>query len=315
VQNAIGASEPSVEASMPFMVPALFQFFGDIFGTFPLPTFLGLQLDVLEIERAGGFFNLYTNLAVVPVTRIENVAYTDLSPGDFVEDGVFDVWEWRHRTKLTATGRSVDAQLQGVVAVDACCTLDDEEMTLTPRYRLEFDVIPENGESWQLDIDHAFLGALTLVDEANAIYDGAERAEITTPIRGRYSLDGGGFVSFDFGLAPVSSVSDGFGGAENDQSVEVSGTSGVALCGSAPTSVTLEYDWTAHVKSDSNAAFPAIDGGEAAVRFGVHDTITLGTDPSPGFTAGDYPGLGGREISQDGHFTTVRLTALPGGCP
>ncbi len=52
---------------------------GDSFAAFPLPSFLGLQLDVLEVARQGNSFVLYANLDQVPQTRIESVQVTDLS--------------------------------------------------------------------------------------------------------------------------------------------------------------------------------------------------------------------------------------------
>lgn len=53
--------------------------------------------------------------------------------------------------------------------------------------------------------------------------------------------------------------------------------------------------------------FPAAGGDEVAIRFGANDTITNG------FTAGEYPGLGSRNITTDGHFATIELTAIPAG--
>ena len=311
--NLIGADPASVESILATLFPQFIPTFGDTFGSFPLPTFFGLQLDVLDIEREGGVIKLYTDLLEVPQTRIESAQVVDLSPTDFVTDGVFDVREWRHRMKVSNTDTSLASHYQSVLAVDACCTTGDEEATVKAEYRVTFFVVPENGDDWQLDIDHSIKGALTLVDEANAIYDGAETAELTSNIHGRYSLDGGQtWVGFDF-FPSANQVSDGFGGAEQDHSVEFVGSNGVTIFGSGPSStfVIVDFDWTMHVLSNSNLVFPAIDGGEAAVRLGSHDTITLGTDPSPGFTAGDYPGLGGREISQDGHFLDVTLTPIP----
>lgn len=310
IDNEIGADEAVVENALQLLLPAFFSAFGDVFGSFPLPTFFGLQLEVVEIEAAGGLFNLYTNLNQVPTTRIENVVLTDSSTGDFVTDGVFDTNEWRHRTKLTATPSTVDTRFRSVIAGDACCTLDDEHVNATADYRVEFDVIPVSTDTWQLDVDHNILGALTTVDEANAIYDGSELAEFTSQIQGRYSVDGGPFIPFDFTPSP-SSVFDGFGGAESDINAEVTGSNGVTLIGTTQQHVTLEFSWGMHILSDSNVVVPAIDGGEGAIRLGMHDTIELGTAPSAGFTAGHYPGQGSRDVSQDGHFVDIDLTAIP----
>ncbi len=310
VQNNIAADEANVESTLPLLLPTFFDAFGEAFGSFPLPTFFGLQVDVVEIEAAGGLFNLYANLNQTPTTRIENVVVTDSSTGDFVTDGVFDTNEWRHRTKVTATPSTVDTRFRGLIAGDACCTVDDEQVNATADYRVELDVIPANGETWQLDVAHSILGALSTVDEANLLYDGSELAEFTTPIQGSYSIDGGPAVPFDFPPS-VWSVFDDFGGAEDDLNAEVNGSNSVRLFGTTQQHITLDFSWGMQIFSDSNAATPAIDGGEGAIRLGMHDTIELGTDPSPGFSAGHYPGQGNRDIGQDGHFVDIDITAIP----
>ena len=310
LSNAIGANESGVENSIVLILPSFFAAFGDAFGSFPLPTFFGLGVEVVEIESAGGLFKLYTNLVQAPMTRIENVVLTDSSTGDFVTDGVFDTNEWRHKTKVTATPSTIDTRFRSVIAGDACCTLDDEHVNATADYRIEFDVVPISGHTWQLDIAHSILGALTTVDEANALYDGSELAEFTTPIQGAYSVDGGPFVSFDV-TPSVWSVFDDFGGAENDLNAEVTGSNSAVITGSTPQHITIDFSFAMHIFSNSNVVFPAIDGGEGAIRLGMHDTIELGTDPSPGFTAGHYPGQGSRDITQDGHFVDIDLTAIP----
>lgn len=320
VQNEIGTNETGVEITLPLLFPAFFSAFGDAFGTFPLPTFFGLQLDVVEIEAAGGLFNLYANLNQDPTTRLENVVLDDsATTGNFVTDGVFDTNEWRHRTKVTATPSTVDTRFRGVIAGDACCTVDDETVTANASYQIDFDVVPIDGETWQLDVAHSILGALTTVDEANALFDGSELAEFTTPIEGRYSIDGGPFVSFDV-LPNPSSVFDGFGGVEADINEEVTGFNSVRLFGTTAQHITLQFGWGMRVFSDSDALTPAIDGGEGAIRLGMHDTIELGTAPSAGFTAGHYPGQGNRDIGKDGHFVDIDLTAIgcvgdPVSCP
>ncbi len=61
-----------------------------------------------------------------------------------------------------------------------------------------------------------------------------------------------------------------------------------------------------HVRnSNSNAFFPAAGGDEASIRFGANDTITNG------FAAGGYPGQGNRNLLTDGHFAEVELTTTP----
>ncbi len=53
VDDFIGAVEPTIEALFPTSFPSFVSALGSSFAAFPLPTFLGLGLDVLEVQRAG----------------------------------------------------------------------------------------------------------------------------------------------------------------------------------------------------------------------------------------------------------------------
>ena len=97
--NAIGADENGVEALFPGLFPAFVDGVGESFAAFPLPAFLGLDLNVAEVARDDNAFVLYADLDPVPQTRLENVELTDLSSADSATDSVFDVNEWRHRIR------------------------------------------------------------------------------------------------------------------------------------------------------------------------------------------------------------------------
>ncbi len=75
--------------------------------------------------------------------------------------------------------------------------------------------------------------------------------------------------------------------------------------GSANTHVILDFSFALRTKSDANVAFPAVEGDEVPIRFGKNDT------QQNGFTAGQYPGPGGRNIFEDGHELSVNLTTTP----
>ena len=75
------------------------------------------------------------------------------------------------------------------------------------------------------------------------------------------------------------------------------------LQGTTAEQVTVEFSFGLHARSDSDV-FPPRAGDEAAIRFGANDTITNG------FTAGEYPGAGGRNIVTDGHFATIALSTV-----
>jgi hypothetical protein len=103
----------------------------------------------------------------------------------------------------------------------------------------------------------------------------------------------------------VQSVVHGLYGGEGTTNRAFTGQNGLVLSGNTAQTITVEFGFDLFAKSNSNAFFPAAGGDEVAIRFGANDTITNG------FTAGEYPGLGNRNILTDGHFAVIRLTTTP----
>jgi hypothetical protein len=306
VGNAVRTDEPNIEALFPNLFPTFVGGVSDSFGAFPLPSFLGLKLDVLEVARHGNSFVLYATLNPVPQTRIQNVQVTDLSSADSVTDSVFDVNEWRHRLRPTVSPTGVEVDLTGMLGADACCTVDDESRSAHAGYRLTFDVVPENGDAWQLDLSHLIRGAHTLIDEKVLLEDAGGETRFQSNVTARARLGGGAWQSFDFAATP-GAVVHGLYGGEGTSNREFTGSNGLVLSGTTAQTVTVEFGFDMFVKSNSNAFFPAAGGDEAAIRFGANDTI------ANGFTAGGYPGLGTRNLLDDGHKASILLTATPAG--
>ena len=302
--NAIGASEPALEALFPSLFPSFVSSLSDTFGAFPLPSFLGLQLAVVDVARDGNYFVLYGNLNQVQQTRITNVQLTDLSTGDSVVDSVFDVNEWRHRIRKSVAPDEVGVDLKAMIGADACCTLDDESKSAHAGYRLTFDVVPENGETWQLDLAHSIAGAHTLKDERVLLEDAGGETRFTTPVNGRARIGAGAWQTFNFSPS-VTSVVHALYGGEGDSYEPFTGQSGTVLTGNTAQTITIEFGFDVFARSNSNAFFPAAGGDEVAIRIGANDTI------ANGFTVGEYPGVGNRNILTDGHRAVIRLTTLP----
>ena len=304
VTNQVGTDEPAIEALFPGLFPTFVSGVSDSFAAFPLPAFLGLDLNVLEVARDGNAFVLYADLDQVPQTRLENVQLTDLSSVDSATDSVLDVNEWRHRLRPTVSPTSVDVDLTGMLGADACCTVDDEQRSAHAGYRLTFDVVPENGEAWRLDLSHLIKGAHTLVDEKVLLEDAGGETRFQSNITARAQVGGGTWQNFGFAANPAAVVHGLYGG-EGTSNREFSGSNALVLTGTSAQTVTVEMGFDMFVKSNSNAFFPAAGGDEVAIRFGTNDTITNG------FTAGGYPGLGNRDILADGHTASVVLTSTP----
>lgn len=304
VDNGIGTSEPTIEALFPTLFPMFVDALGSSFAAFPLPSFLGLGLEVLEVQRAGNYYVLYANLDQVPQTRIENVAVTDLSTADSVTDSSFDVNEWRHRIRPTVSSSGVVVNYKGMIGADACCTVDDESKSAHAGYRVTFDVVPENGETWKIDLGQLMNGAHTLIDEKVALEDAGGETRFQTPINARVKIGGGAWTNFN-ATPSVGSVVHALYGGEGTSNRAFTAASSTSIQGNTAQTVTVEFGFDLFVKSNSNAFFPAAGGDEVAIRFGANDTITNG------FTAGGYPGLGNRNLLTDGHFGTIKLTTVP----
>jgi hypothetical protein len=123
-------------------------------------------------------------------------------------------------------------------------------------------------------------------------------------VTARAQVGGGAWQSFDFAANPASVVHRNYGG-EGTTNREFTGSNALVLSGTTAQTVTLEIGFDLFAKSNSNLAFPAAGGDEVAIRFGANDTITNG------FEAGGYPGLGNRNLLNDGHKATIALTAIP----
>lgn len=312
IDNPIEADEASLEAFFPNLFPMFVGGLSDSFAAFPLPSFLGLNLEVVEMARQGNSFVLYANLNPVPQTRLENVVVEDLSTPDFNHDDLtFNSWEWRHRLRKVVSSNAVNVKLAGMIGADACCTVDDEWQTAHAGYRVSMDVVAEAGANWRLDMSSFIKGAHRAVSEGAGGGFGAQSN--ITKILARYRVDGGAWQDFNFdvgndyaaGASPGETTpwQGGWCGCSFHEPFTGSANSNLTSSGSHSVEVEFNFDVTAW--SDSNAAFPAEAGNESAVVFGANDSLTNG------FTAGDYPGQGSRNIAADGHRGTITLVPLP----
>ena len=306
--NQLEADEAAVETVFSQLFPNFVSSLGASFGAFPLPSFLGLQLDVVEIARHGDYYALYSDLVPTGQTRLANVQVTDLSTADFNNDSaLFDSWEWRHRLRRQVSPTEVKVNLDGLIGADACCTVDDERQSAHAGYRVRFDVVPENGDTWQLDLSHLIRGAHTANSEGVGGGYGAQSN--ISDITGRYRLDGGAWQTFGFRVGSDGNPGEttpwqgGWCGCAFHEPFVGNGSARVT--GTTARAVEVEFGFDVTAFSDSNLAFPAEAGNESAIRFGANDSLTHN------FTVGDYPGPGGRDITRDGHFGTITLTTLP----
>ncbi|RIL04743.1 MAG: hypothetical protein DCC71_12895 [Proteobacteria bacterium] len=304
--NPIQTNEANLQSFLLQTLPTAFPALAGALASVPIPDFLGLALEPVEVSRPNGVTTIFANLApVVPPTRIANATLTDLSPPNSKIDGAGDVQEWGHTTRLSFTNTTANAHMKGVLGADAAFTTGDEEITRVARYRIELDVVADG--AWELDLGHSILGAFSLKDEKVALEDAGGTASIGA-VTATAQIAGGGGASFGFTTSPASVV-HALGGGEGHTDQPFSGANAAILAGSGDAHVTIEFAMTLYAKSNSNAFFPAAAGDEVAIRMGKNDTI------ADNFTAGEYPSghpaFAARDIDADGHFATVVLRAVP----
>ncbi|NNL66526.1 MAG: hypothetical protein HKP30_09810, partial [Myxococcales bacterium] len=310
IDNPFGVAEANLVTTFQNLFPLFAPELTDALEAFPIPSLLGLELSPIEVSRmAGGYIGLFADLTETPTSKIQNVVFTDLSTGDFDQQGGCWLREWRHRIAGQGSTSGISANLKGMLGADAGCTTNDANSQATAHYRVNFDVVAVAGEQWTLDVDHALMGAYDRISDGYndgiGFQDGGGAVWFQTAVQGSYRIDGGAPVAFDFNASPSGLAYDGIGGCSCGEYVPFSGSAQTQIVGTTSAAVELEFSFGLEADSDSNTAFPTANGDELAIRLGKNDTI------DNNFTAGSYPGAGGRNIADDGHFTSVSLSVVP----
>lgn len=250
-----------------------------------------------------------TLLCAVPVLggSIANLTVTNLSSPDlFVDDAVTGLKQERRSSATllssnpTAVMPTLSARLAGLAATDTELPHPSIQTLNDLRMRIDFDIVALATESWTMQIDQLRSFALTLVDDAGS---GFQSQAFVTFQSASFSLTPGGSGGLTFPLATSEDTGAPFG----DLDVPVNESSTNVILGVGATTVSLEFAQQISAISFANAdplQTVLAPGQEAAVRFGIAGTM-------PGMTAEDYPGVGSRVASDDGHFVNVKLTFVP----
>jgi PEP-CTERM motif-containing protein len=182
---------------------------------------------------------------------------------------------------LDGPGATVDARTRYSSIQGRDITVGSSNANATTDYQITFTVSAPIGDLYDLTMASSRVGALTTVDD---IIIGGSSGVTLGAVTGRLNT----VVNGSLGLA-----ADSVGANANKA---ISQSNALVLTGLTGTNViTLRFSWTNNVNSSPE---------EAAARFGI-----AGTAPFTGsMTADDYPGAGGRNINNDGHF--VLVTAL-----
>ena len=152
------------------------------------------------------------------------------------------------------------------------------------------------GETWRLDLNQMIRGAHTVLQEDL----GSGWTSIST-VTGRARIGGGGWQSFN--ATPSSSGANNTNNRGSTDYRPFTGGATHVLTGTTAQTITVEIGFDVTAYSDSTWEWNKWwAGDEAAVRIGANDSL------SNNFTAGGYPGVGNRDITQDGHVLTIGLT-------
>lgn len=306
-QNAIGTDEAAVSAVFSSLFPGFVGGLSESFAGFPLPSFLGLDLEVLEVARDGTYYVLYADLNPVPQTHLADVTVTDLSSADYATDSVTgDSREWRHRLRQQVSSSQVMVDLDGVIGADEANWNENEEATAHAGYRVAFDVEPAPGETWQVDLGQLVRGSHNGVGDG---IGGGYRAQsnISQNLTGRYQVDGGAWQNFNLAVGsdgnPAETTPWQGGPCECNFNEPFIGSNSATFQGTAARSVVVEFGFDLRAFSESRLS-QLKQGRESAIRLGLNDSL------ANGFTAGEYPGPGNRDVAADGHRATITLTTV-----
>lgn len=232
---------------------------------------------------------------------ISGVAAT-MNPGNtanFKNDTLTDYREFASSTSVTDSGGTAadwyGATVNGQVRYASTTDADGGVATApsqsaTSNYHVTFTVSAGTGWSYDVSISNARVGAITRVDEGTG-GGNASLGALTGKVNGVTN------ATLALGAASMGQGT----GAANSPFSQTSGT--VVLSGLTGTNViTLDFSWTSAANSTcSGTGCSATGNDEMAVRLGQAST-------GSGFTAGNYPGVGGRTQSSDGHFANFSVT-------
>ena len=174
---------------------------------------------------------------------------------------------------------------------------------LNSSYTVGFDAICPVG-GYQLAITTRVKGAFTHVNDSLGCGVAGTADSNLSPITG---IQSGGTLSGSLGLPDPGGV----GGANSDvyQPFDLSDTATISGTSTgSPISHTLVFNWNGSCNSNATAFTCGI---ECAVRMGLAADSPLSC-PTDNISADDYPGVGPRTATDDGHFVTVTLQCLCG---
>ncbi|MFP6663417.1 MAG: hypothetical protein VCC00_04375 [Deltaproteobacteria bacterium] len=197
------------------------------------------------------------------------------------------------RAKSTVAIQSSNAA--GFTTRYALVSLADQGLTgtdttsLQTDYTISFDVVAAG--DYTLAIANLLKAGMTLVDDGG----GDARVRLRNFVAGSSHALVSGTLAFGFGYDSGNDGNGYYRDVSESSSATIDGTSGGSV-------VSHSFTFQFLSRCDSRYQFGSVGGGdECAVRAGIQSG-------HGGESASDYPGVGTRSESADGHFITVALT-------
>lgn len=216
------------------------------------------------------------------------------SADNFQDDTFASFQRTSTRTTITNNGTTLATRYAFVNGTDTGLNTDQSN-SQTCDYRVQFNVTAPG--AYKLTVNTSRRGALTRVDDFPGNAATADISGVAATYTGSGTFTGGPLTLPD----PPASSGTGNANTAFDANTAVATITGISNGVAIPQR--FDFSWTTFCNSDSSFF---LDGGdECAVRGGI--AIAYG-----GETAGDYPGSGGRNIDNDGHFLTIVYESLCG---
>lgn len=189
-----------------------------------------------------------------------------------------------------STATSFTTRYQGGVYTDATGSGSvNTTIILNAAYTISFDVTDAVGSAWRLDLATSRVGARTAVGDG-----GGQSAFSLGAVTGLF----GGAGSLSSGSLDLAAIASSNPNGDANLTFNQNGTASITGTGNG--TVTLSFTFTATAETLVNGN----NGDEAAVRLGIPTSLPAD------YTAGAYPGVGGRNAANDGHFVDLDLIDL-----
>lgn len=208
---------------------------------------------------------------------------------------------------LSSSATAFSTRYSANAAADVGAFQSTQGTTLNADYTITFSVTHSLGVNYQIDVATSINGVLTYLDDALGAAGNGTAADLTiSGVSG--SRTGGSSQTGSLSLATGTSLVGGTNTGGVNQAISGSNFATIFATGTGAAQLyTLTFTFSATARSTCSGL--CVTGGdEKAVRLGAPGFADSGAILAD-TTADNYPGVGSRTQSLDGHF--VNVTVIP----